>query len=69
VRQPRVEAPAILLDAHQTPTLEGVEVDLVLHSLEKLYFEGLTEGQHLERVPPTLVEPAQPSPDDLHEAG
>jgi hypothetical protein len=68
VSQPCIQAPAILLDAHQSPTLERLQVALGLDDLQKVHFEGFAEGQYVQRSTIGLIESTQASLDNFHQA-
>ncbi len=69
VSEPCAQAPAVLLNAHQSATLERLQVDLRLDVLEKRHLEGFADCQDFERSATGLVESGQASVDDLPETG
>jgi hypothetical protein len=61
----RVHAPTPLLDAHEPPIFECLEVDLRIDGLQEFDLERFAQGQHTKRSPHAVVERAEASLDDL----
>jgi len=69
VCEPSVKAPAVLLNAHQSTTLERLQIDLCLDVLEKCHLEGFAHCQDFERSATGFIKSGQASLDDLPETG